>query len=361
MTSEPVTLSVIVPFHRNLAHLRRCLAALNIAREAVRPSAVPEIIVVADGASEDPRTLVSEAGAALVTIDGPSGPAVARNRGAAAASGDVLIFVDSDVTVGEQALARFAELCAAQPQVSAAFGAYDEQPDDPGFVSQGKNLAHSFIHRRAPGEAYTFWGGLGAVRADVFKRVGGFDERFRRPSVEDIDLGYRIRAAGHRIVLDPSIQGRHLKRWTLRSALVSDVRDRGIPWTQLLRRYGGLHNHLNLTIRYRACVITAYALVICLTLAVRWPILLAAGAGAATALWWLDRPYYQFLTSRRGIMFTLAWFPLHIVHHLSNGVSFVAGTMLYASRRWVGLALPGALPLTPWSGFVMQPPTKRTR
>src|SRR5205807_8681242 len=62
----------------------------------------------------------------------------------------------------------------------------------------------------------TFWAGLGAVRRDAFEAVGGFDaERYLVPSVEDIDLGARLATTGHRIELDPAVQGTHLKAWSL--------------------------------------------------------------------------------------------------------------------------------------------------
>ena len=343
-------LSVVVPFHRNSEQLRQCLAALRAAGRSLPRGTNLEIIVVADGARENPDDLVASHEARLVSVDGPRGPAVARNLGSAVASGDILVFVDSDVVVAEHALARLAALFASRPDVAAVFGAYDEHPADPGFMSQSKNLAHSFIHQRSKGDAHTFWAGLGAVRAPAFARVGGFDERFARPSVEDIDLGYRLRAAGARIVLEPGIQGRHLKRWTLGSAIVSDVRDRGIPWTQLLHRYDALRSDLNVTVAYRACVVIAYALIACLVAALWRPFLLVPVAAALMALWFLDRPYYRFFTSRRGLMQTLAWFPFHVLHHLSNGLTFAAGTVLYAAQRWAGISFPWTLPLNPWPG-----------
>jgi glycosyltransferase involved in cell wall biosynthesis len=351
-------LSIVVPFHRNLEHLDKCLSALRAAALGLAQGiSVRETIVVADGASEDSTAIALANGAMVLAVDGPSGPAVARNRGAAVASGDVLVFVDSDVVVSRGALGKLARTLVSDPNVAAVFGAYDEHPADGGFMSQGKNLAHSFTHQRSPGEARTFWAGLGAVRAHVFAQVGGFDERLTRPSVEDIDLGYRIRAAGGRIQLDSTIQGQHLKRWTFGTALVSDIRDRGIPWTQLLHRYGGLHDYLNVTISYRVCVVVAYGLTAALLLSLRWPVLLKAIPFGVVALWLLDRPYYQFFASRRGVGYAVAWFPVHVLHHLCNGVSFFIGTVLYASKWWTGVSLPGALPVTPWSvrEHVIQP------
>jgi GT2 family glycosyltransferase len=349
-TSPGLRLSVIVPFHKDLARLRPCLEAIRAAGSALPAEAVlAEIIVAADGVIESPEAVAQQNGARVLSIAGPKGPAVARTRAAEQASGELLVFIDSDVVVRRDALARLAALFQNDPAIGAAFGAYDEEPPDKGFFSQCKNLAHSFIHQRSNRDATTFWAGLGAVRAPVFAAVGGFDPRFAHPSVEDIDLGYRIRAAGFRIVLEPAIQGTHLKRWTFWSSIVTDIRDRGVPWTQLLNRYRSMRNDLNVTHKYRLAVVMAYALVLALLAAPWRPPLLLAAAALLAGLWMIDRPYYRFFANRRGLPFALAWFPFHIIHHLCNGLSFALGTCLYAGRRWAGLELPWALPVTPWS------------
>jgi cyclophilin family peptidyl-prolyl cis-trans isomerase len=102
--------------------------------------------------------------------------------------------------------------------------------------------------------------GLGAIRREALEALGGFDQRFVRPSVEDIELGYRLTGLGYKILLDPTIQGCHLKRWTLKSAIVTDVRDRGIPWTQLMLKFARLDNDLNLQTNQRLAVVLAYSL-----------------------------------------------------------------------------------------------------
>lgn len=346
-----LSLSVIVPFHRRLDQLRRCLAAVDVACRALPADVtVAEIIVAADGAVDDPHELAAAHGARVVEIPGPRGPAVARNRGVDAASGELIVFVDTDVVMHDDALARFAALFTGPDAPAAAFGAYDETPAEPNFFSQVRNLAHAYIHQRSNPEAHTFWAGLGAVRRQAFIDVGGFDERFPRPSVEDIELGYRLNRAGHRIRLDPAIQGTHLKRWTLWSSVMTDLRDRGVPWTQLLARYAAMRSDLNLTLKYRMCVVLAYLLCGVLLLSWWWPWLLALAAALLGLLWWLDRDYYGFFARRRGVGTALAWFPFHVLHHLTNGVSFAVGNALYVLRRVLGVSLPWTLPVTPWKG-----------
>lgn len=331
-------LSIIIPFHKGLPLLERALAG-------VTPLAFgDELIVAADGAVDDCGPLARRHGARVLEIDGPRGPAVARNVAAASATGEVLVFVDADVVASTGAVERAADIFAAHPDVCAVFGAYDENPAAEGFVSQYKNLAHAYIHRISRGEARTFWAGFGAVRREAFQAVGGFDERFERPSIEDIDLGYRLSEAGGRILLDPTLSVCHLKRWTLASMVQSDIFDRGIPWTQLILRYRQFDSDLNVKNTDRLSVVAAYS-----------TLLLAAGGLldarvlpvaliplALLAYWGLD--YYDFFRRKRGPLFALRVFPLHFLTHVYNGLSFAAGITLFIAARKFDLRLPGALP-----------------
>lgn len=340
-------LSVIVPFHRRVDQLSQCLRALRTASNQLRSEC--EIIVAADGSTEDVALVVETSRALLVALPRSGGPAIARNRAATQASGDALVFVDSDVLVHPDALVRLERALEEDPGIDAVFGAYDDNPGDSGLVSQAKNLAHAFVHRHARRQAVTFWAGLGAVRTGAFRRVGGFDERFVRPSVEDIDLGYRLVAQGSSITLEPAIRGTHLKRWSARDAFVSDLRDRGIPWIQLVYRYGQLRNDLNLAHRYRACAALSYVVIGGLLLSWTLPWTLMVVPWALCAMWVLDFDYLSFVARSRGWRFAGRAFPLRVVHHWTSGASFVIGTALYLARRGLGVSLAGALPFDAWT------------
>lgn len=340
--------TVIIPFHQNLTQLGQSLRA---ARSSM-PDA--EIIVAADGARDDCRPLAAECGARVVEIDGPAGPATARNRAADVATGDLLFFVDTDVVVAGDALPGMHRLLEERPDVAGVFGAYDLHPPEPNFMSQFKNLSHAYVHQVGAGEASTFWAGLGAIRASVFRGVGGYDERFGRPSIEDIDLGVRIVSQGHVLMLDPRFRGTHLKRWTLRSAVMTDLTARGIPWTQLIHRSGAPKNRLNLSNALRYSVVTAYLLLggLLLMPLTRWGGLLAGMA--VLGLVALNAPYYAWLARQRGAGFAVTGIAAHWVHHLGNGLSFVVGTCLSVASR-LGWRLPGALPLSVWDASSTSP------
>lgn len=295
------TLGVVIPATDRPPTLQRCLAALQAG------SRRPDSIVV----------LEKPAGA---------GPAAARNLGAAGCEADVLVFVDSDVEVHPAALAQIEWRFAADPGLAAVFGAYDDDPAHPALTSRYRNLLHHQVHVESAGEAETFWAGLGAVRRERFEAVGGFDaELFPTASVEDIELGMRLRRDGARILLDPAVRGRHLKCWTPLSMVQTDFRRRGVPWARLLLRQGGGSTDLNLGWRRRVSALST--LVLLVALAARRPRLaLAALAGNLV----LDRDLYALLARRGGARLLLAGVGLHQLHQLTAAASVPAAAALEA-------------------------------
>jgi len=348
----PAITTVIVPFHRNVAMLRRVLEPFR------DRAATTELLVAADGAIEDWEPLADEFQATRVGWPAAAGPATARNRAASVASGRYLLFVDGDVIAEPGVVERIERFFAAHPEAAAVFGAYDDHPEAPGFMSQYRNLQHRYMHCNTGREARTFWAGLGAVKADAFRAAGGYDERFRRPSVEDIDLGYRLYAAGGRIKIDPELNGTHLKRWTFTSSVVSDVRDRGVPWTQLILRYGALTTDLNLAWALRLSVVCAYLLVLLPLAAFVAPQLLWVWPLPLLGLLILNRSYYGYFRRTRGLWFATRVVGAHFVHHLCNGVSFVIGTALFHLQHRFGVRTAWTLPAAPYTA-TPRPPWRR--
>jgi GT2 family glycosyltransferase len=299
------TLTAVVPATDGPATLERCLAAIARADEA------PDEVVVVE----------SPPGA---------GPAAARNAGARRARGDVIVFVDADVEPHQDAFARLRARLDGAPGVTAVFGSYDDDPGDRGIVSVFRNLLHHHVHQGAPGPTSTFWAGLGAVRRERFLAAGGFDERrYPLSSIEDIELGGRLVAAGETIELDPAVQGRHLKRWTLRSMLVTDFSRRGVPWVALLLRGGGAPV-LNLGLRHRASAAAAMGAVVA-----AFTGRLRTAALAVAVLTWLNRDLYALVARRRGPVAAAAAVPLHALHHLAGAAAVPAGVVVHVRERRV--------------------------
>jgi hypothetical protein len=326
--------SVIVPGHRASATLEVCLSSLS---SQEWPRERTELVYVDDASGDATPELAARWADRVVRLEGsPAGPASARNAGAAAARGEILVFIDADVVARPGTVGDLVRPLLAEPGLDAVFGSYDSEPAEPGLVSQYRNLLHHHVHQISRGEAETFWAGCGAVRREAFEKAGGFDGgRYGRPSIEDIELGHRMRARGSRIRLVPEIQVKHLKRWTLLGMLRSDVFARGIPWMRLLLGRGGGAGEmgdLNVRLSAMASIPLAWGAVALLAGALRRPTLAVWAAGAALSVVALNLPTYRFFWRARGPRFALGAVPLHFLYHLGNGVS-VAGALFYRVLR----------------------------
>jgi len=165
----------------------------------------------------------------------------------------------------------------------------------------------------------------------VFQAVGGFDGRYKGCSIEDIELGYRLKAAGHSIALDKALQCTHLKRWTVASMLYTDFFLRALPWTELILRERRLLNDLNTDTSSRLSVMAAGGLGLSLLLMPMWPVSLGLAGGSSLMLLALNWPLYRFFYKTRGGWFALKALPWHWFYYLYSGVAFFIGLI----RRWL--------------------------
>jgi GT2 family glycosyltransferase len=314
------TISIIVPVHNGGDKFRRCLLSLT----ATNPGP-DEIIVVADGDTDGSWRLAQESGAQVLRINTSGGPARARNLGANSAKGEILFFVDADVAVPPDAVGQMSAVFQQKPDLAAVFGSYDDRPFETNFLSQYRNLFHHYVHQTAKEEAATFWGACGAIRREVFLKMGGFDEGYRRPSIEDIELGYRLKRAGYRIRLLKGLTVTHLKRWEVLTLLKADIFYRALPWTRLLLKEGRFDNDLNLKITNRVSVILVYLLLVNLAGTVFLPWLLLAVVGMVGGLLVLNWDVYRFFKAKRGLFFALKTIPWHWFYYLYSGLAFAVG------------------------------------
>lgn len=321
-------ISVIIPVHNGGASFRRCLASL-----AEATPAPAEIIVVADGDTDGSAQFAEKFGAKILRTSVAAGPARARNLGARAAQGDILFFVDADVVIHHDAIAQIAKIFHCAPELAALIGSYDDMPAARNFLSQYKNLFHHYVHQTGNTEASTFWGACGAIRREIFLELNGFDESYRQPCVEDIELGYRLKRAGHRIRLCKELQVKHLKRWGIASLLKTDFFQRALPWTRLILRQRLIINDLNLKISSRLSVILTYGLVITLAGAWRWPGFLGMAAVFGLLLLFLNNSVYRFFQRQRGFWFALRTVPWHWLYFFYSGLAFaIAATGHFFTR-----------------------------
>jgi cellulose synthase/poly-beta-1,6-N-acetylglucosamine synthase-like glycosyltransferase len=198
MSSTP-TVSCVVPVLDDAARLRRCLA--SIARSEY-PVQCREVIVVDNGSRDGSDRVALEAGARLLTCPGLRVSGL-RNRGAAAAHGEILAFIDADHEIDPGWMA-----CAADDLSRPAVGAVGAPYLAPAEVTWVQRTFDRMRHQRSGCfEAEWLASGNLAVWRREFERLHGFDEGLE--TCEDYDLCQRLRAGGLRLLSDDRLKSVH--------------------------------------------------------------------------------------------------------------------------------------------------------
>jgi GT2 family glycosyltransferase len=326
-----LTFSVVIPVWNGIAHLGKCLEALKASTRK------PDEIVVVDDGSDDDSAMVARAHDCKVVCiaDGPLGPATARNRGVSASSGEVIVFLDCDVAVHPETLDLLVQQFLSDSDLCGAFGSYDNAPTERGVISGYRNLLHHHVHQHSNREASTFWAGCGAIRREAFEAADGFDETYRWASIEDIELGLRLRAANQRLRLCPEIQVTHRKRWTFRQMVHIDVMRRAVPWTGLILRSGSLPNDLNLRREHRVSALAAWLLLFLLIYGIVHPVAWGVALLPIAILLACNGQLYRLFVRQLGFNYSLGAIVLHWLHYLYTSTAFVAVVVASSLRALI--------------------------
>ena len=311
-------LSVVIPVHNGGNNLQECLNALM---NSSRPP--DELIIVDDASTDESAQFASKFGTVVACqSQQPIGPARARNLGAASSQGDILLFLDADVVVHPNTLAVIESHFKQHPDVAALFGSYDDNPPHRNWVSLYKNLQHHFVHHQSQPEASSFWTGVGAIRREVFYQLGGFNESYSRPSIEDIELGVRLRHSGYRVRLCTDVQVTHLKRWTIFSLLRSDILDRAVPWTRLIFSSSRLPTDLNLDFKSRISALCTWALILLFVIGLWLPVAWLGALAFSGVVIGVNFTLYRFFYERGGLWFAIGAVVLHFFYFFYSSITF---------------------------------------
>ena len=204
--------SVIIPTYNRPEALKRCLQGfLNL------DYVDWELIVVNDGGQEP---LIIEQLPIQVINTPHAGPAAARNAGAAIAQGDYLAFTDDDCVPGVDWLHQF-DMAFEKTGYEALGGGWIN-PHPENTAAEAAQIYMEFLRgyfRDTQGNILLLPSNNVAYRRDIFESLGGFDESFPLAAAEDLDLSYRIVAAGYRQGYVPDAKIYHYHRNTYRGYL----------------------------------------------------------------------------------------------------------------------------------------------
>ncbi|MBN2309984.1 MAG: glycosyltransferase family 2 protein [Candidatus Hydrogenedentes bacterium] len=321
------TYSIIIPAYNAAAFLARLLESL---RAQTRPPL--EIIVVDDASTDDTAALAGEFGVRYERLGENRGPAAARNRGAELAQGEWLVFADAD-TVFQPDTLEVVDAVLESVEMDALVGTYAGRPANDGFAPLYKGLWElatiemRLARRGVDAVPITTWAPRpGVVRRAAFESIGGFDTGFRGADLEDMDLGYRLAAAGYRIYFSPRVRIAHHYPDSLWKELRPFAR-RAALWMRMRSRYPRLDTGGEGSPRQAVAHLAGFGAAGALAGGAFWPPLLAAAGALCIAYAALNWDFLAVCRREAGIAFALAAFAICWLHTLVLGAAAAYGLL----------------------------------
>jgi GT2 family glycosyltransferase len=321
--------SVIVPNYNYAASLPLCIRAVQ-AQTYQRL----ELIVVDDCSTDDSARIAADLGARVVRTPVNGGVSAARNLGAQLASGEILVFIDSDVAAHPDAVANAVALLAEQPALGAVCGVHDPEPlIRDSLFEEYRALQYHYWSVSSEGLITFLFSAMCAIRREVFEDIGPFNPELNRIAMtEEVDYGHRL-TQHYGMLLTSAVGARHdhdAELSGLARKLFHRARAR-VPLYLARRRFGKGFE----TPQRAGGSLAALASVLLLALpALFGPVWLAAPAFALALSLALDAGMYGFVLRRRGLLFTCYFVAVHFLINvaISAGVGFGVLHWLLSAR-----------------------------
>jgi len=199
------SVTVAIPCYNGAAYIQRCIEAI------LAQSSPPErVLVIDDGSTDDSAQLISAYPVQLIRHAQNRGLSSARNTALANTETEMLAFVDADAYADEHMLENLmAEFSQNEPGGVGGRGIeavqntiYDRW--------RGVHASQGYGEKRIEGCQHLF-GLCMAYRREALEAVNGFDTGFRTNG-EDMDIGFRLNDAGHRLVYTPEARVFHQRK-----------------------------------------------------------------------------------------------------------------------------------------------------
>ncbi len=293
---EKLTVSVVIPVYNGARTLPRVLDAL-----AAACPPPDEVVIVDDGSTDDSAKIAEARGCRVIRIRENIGAAAAKNRGAAAARSEVLLFIDSDIVIPPDILRHLQNAFQIQ-RVDAIVGVLDQNIPTNDFPSQFKNLWMNYSYTRfsTDRDIGLFYTSIAAMYRECFRAAGGFDEGYRGASIaEDTEFGQRAWGQGIRIRLDPRLAVVHLKHYSLLGVLREDFHRARALMLMRLRKWRSPF-FTSVPLSYQLAVPTIYLTLAALVLTFWWPWASVLALLGLTMFFLLDASLIRFLYRASG-------------------------------------------------------------
>jgi len=313
--------SIIIPVGPNDKHIDYCLTALY------KSSNSPlNVIIVLDGWKRKFSASPKYWELRIFSID-KCGPAACRNYGAKQAKTELLCFIDSDVELHENIINDSVNFISNQ-KINGVIGSYDNTPLDKSIVSEFRNLLHHYHHNKNNGQKGVFWGAFSVIDRNAFTKAGGFNENYSKPSIEDIELGYRLLENEYIILINSTLQIKHRKTWSFKNMVYTDIFLRAKPWTILLNKHKKWNSSgLNTSSKEKVSAFLVLATYFLLLLSIQNIWLILPAITCLLGLICIQLSLYSFFVKRVSLYKIPIIFALHHVYYLSALTGFAFGQL----------------------------------
>lgn len=229
-------ISIVIPTYNSTRFMPGLLE--SIFKQAVDNM---EVIIVDDCSKDDTVEIAKKYPVKVIQMEKNGGPARARNRGVREAGGDIIFFLDSDVLVLDGTVREVKDYFEKNPTANCVIGVCATEPLNKGFVPTYMAM-FEYIHlvNARDGKVSVFAPRCGAIKKELFQRVGGYDESYKGADVEDFELARRI-IKEESIFLNPKMLVRHQFVNNFKEA-VRNYFKRAVMWIHLFLKDRQLDN-----------------------------------------------------------------------------------------------------------------------
>ena len=221
-------ISIIIPVYNSSLTLKECLGA--VVDSSFKNF---EVIIVSDNSPDNSVAIARQYQCKIIELPKNKGPAFARNRGAQVSAGDILLFIDSDVIIKNDALNYLNDMFF-QNEIDAIQGIYSHKPTYESIATQYQMSYNCYyIWPKNKKYASTLSTCCLAIRKKIFLNLKGFNTNIKRASAEDEEFGYLLIDKGYKILISRELNVEHRVNYNI----THFVKKKFYTYTETIKEY----------------------------------------------------------------------------------------------------------------------------
>ena len=203
-------ISVIIPVYKSSQTLKECLDAVFSSSHQEF-----EVIVVSDNSPDDSVAIAKKYQCEIIELPQNKGPSFARNKGAQAAKGKILFFIDSDVVIKKDAIDYLNNKFSSN-EVNAIQGIYSHDLTYSNIATQYQQSFYCYYTwQKNKMYTSTLVTNCFAIRKNIFNQLKGFNTNIKNATCEDEEFGYTLVDNGYEILISRELNVEHRVNYSI--------------------------------------------------------------------------------------------------------------------------------------------------